>query len=323
MAEIINPKDAEALKIVVGSLVKKVDELARMVDEVVTAQGKVDTSLQEFKEAKKSGAPVQFMKAETVEKAIEDKLNSKLVVSKVSVDVRNATIGKESKEKIDGLMKSTESLITAANKLVESNKAIKPRKPLLNLTIYDGKKAMWFGVGIAGLFLIGMIWAIIWANKKVNSIQDQAFYWGDRAYQAALLRDLDRPGDEYHITVSHFAEYPGKVREYVDLLEKKANYYQEQKTYLISLLREKDTRDIRVLDWEIDRGEGWFLYRFFDEEIERSIHVWPNGKVEETTDKIVTDLASAQKYSKRKIWRTIKESPPAQADEESQGASVQ
>ena len=189
MAEIINPKDAEALKIVVGSLVKKVDELARKVDEVVTAQGKVDTSLQEFKEAKKSGAPVQFMKAETVEKAIEDKLNSKLVVSKVSVDVRNATIGKESKEKIDGLMKSTGSLITAANKLVESNKAIKPRRPLLGLTIYDGEKTFWLGVGLAALFLTMAALAVLLLDRAVvagnlftwNSLDTyawQAFYTG-------------------------------------------------------------------------------------------------------------------------------------------------
>lgn len=323
MAEIINPKDAEALKIVVGSLVKKVDELARKVDEVVTAQGKVDTSLQEFKEAKKSGAPVQFMKAETVEKAIEDKLNSKLVVSKVSVDVRNATIGKESKEKIDGLMKSTGSLITAANKLVESIKAIKPRRPLLGLTIYDGEKTFWLGVGLAALFLTGMFVAIVWANMKVNFIQDQAFYWGNRAYQAALLIDDEDPGKTYHMIMSHFTEYPDKAKEVVDDLEKRAKRYEEIKHYLISLIEDKDSRDIRVIKSEIDHGEGWFLYRFFDEETERSIHVWPDGRVEETTEKIVTDLASARKYSKRKIWRTIKEATDSSSDEESHDAIVQ
>lgn len=319
----IGPQEEATLKGAVLKLTKEVGELNEKIDGVVTAQGKVDSSLQEFATAKRTGTPVQFMKAEIVEKTIKENLNSQLVGSTVNVNVNNATIGKESKEKIGGLIASADGLISAAGALVDSNKSIKPRRPLMNFIIYDGKKFLWYGIAIAGICLIATIWAIVWANKKVNSIQEQAFYWGDRAYQAALLRDLDRPGDEYHITVSHFAEYPGKVREYVDLLEKKANYYQELKTYLISLLRGKDTRDIRVLAWEIDRGEGWFLYRFFDEEIERSIHVWPNGKVEETTDKVVTDLASAQKYSKRKIWRTIKEYPPAQADEESQGDSVQ
>ena len=305
----IGQQEEATLKGAVLKLTKEVGELKEKVDNVVTAQGKVDSSLQDMATARRTGNPVQYMKAETVEKTIKDNLNSQLVGSKVSVDVRNATIGKESKEKIDGLLKSTGSLITAAENLVESNKAIKPRKPLLNITIHDGKKAMWFGVGIAGLFLIGMIWAIVWANKKVNSNQEQAFYWGDRAYQAALLHDEERPGDAYHVALSHFTDEPDKVKKYVDMLEKEASRYQEIKTYLLSLLREIDTRDIRVISWELDHGEYWILYRFFDEETERSVHRWPDGKVEETTDKIVTDLASAQKYSKRKIWTVIQEAP--------------
>lgn len=305
----IGQQEEATLKGAVLKLTKEVGELKEKVDNVVTAQGKVDSSLQDMATARRTGNPVQYMKAETVEKTIKDNLNSQLVGSKVSVDVRNATIGKESKEKIDGLMKSTGSLITAAENLVESNKAIKPRKPLLKITIHDGKKAMWFGVGIAGLFLIGMIWAIVWANKKVNSNQEQAFYWGDRAYQAALLQDEESPGDAYHVALSNFTSEPDKVKKYVDMLEKEASRYQEIKTYLLSLLREIDTRDIRVISWELDHDEYWILYRFFDEETERSVHRWPDGKVEETTDKIVTDLASAQKYSKRKIWTVIQEAP--------------
>lgn len=302
MAEIINPREAETLRTVVSSLARKVDELTGKVDEVVTAQGKVDTTLQEMATAKRTGTPVQFMKAETVEKAIEDKLKSQLVNSTITVKVNDpvASIGKQSKEKISGL-------IAATKELVESNKAIKPRKPLINITIFDGRKAMWIGIVVAGLFLIGMIWTIIWAKKEVNSIQDQAFYWADRAYQSALLRDDEHPGENYHLVMSHFKEEPEKAKRVVAAWEIEAERYQEVKHYLLSIIKDKDPRDIRVLAWEVNHGEGWFRYRFYDEETERSIHVWPDEKVEETTDKIVSDLASAQKYSKRKIWTTIKD----------------
>ena len=300
----IGAQEEATLKGAVLKLTKEVGELKEKVDGVVTAQGKVDTSLQEFATAKRTGTPVQFMKAEAVEKTIKDNLNSQLVNSTVTVNVNDpvATIGKQSKDKID-------KLIFAAGDLVESNKSIKPRRPLMNFKIYDGKKFLGIGLVVAGVCLIAVLWAVIWANKKVNSIQEQAFYWGDRAYQAALLNDDEKPGDAYHKAVSHFSETPEKVKEYVDILEKNSSRYQEIKTYLLSLLRKKDTRDIRVIDWELDHGECWLLYRFFDEETERSIHRWSDGKVEETTDKIVTDLASAQKYSKRNIWTTIQEAP--------------
>lgn len=309
MAEIINPKEAETLRTVVGRVAKDMEDLTDKVGEVVSSQTKVESTLQDLATAKKTGAPVQYMEAAVVEKTIENKLNSQLVGSRVSVDVRNATIGKESKEKIDGLIDSTGDLIKEAKNLVKSNKAIKPKKPLMNITIKDGKKAMWFGVGLAGLFLVGMIVSIVWANNKVNSIQEKDFYWANRAYQAALLGDEDHPGETYHVVMSHFTDEPEKSKRVVDALEKDAQRYQEIKQYLLSFIRKKDTRDIRVLAWEIDKGEGWFLYRFYDEETERSVHVWPDKKVEETTDKIVTDLASAQKYSKRKIWTEIQEAP--------------
>lgn len=103
---------------------------------------------------------------------------------------------------------------------------------------------------------------------------------------------------------------PDNAKEYVEMLEMEANRYQEMKQYLLSIIKERDSRDIRVLEGDRRYGEGWYRYRFFDEEIWRFVHIWPNGKAEETTDKIVTDLASAQKYSKRNIWITLREATP-------------
>lgn len=295
----VGNKEEASLKVVVSMLSDNVEKLNEKVDCVVTAQEKVDSSLQEFAMARRTGVPVQVMKAEIVEKTIKDNLNTGLVNSTVKVSVNDpvASIDNESKNRITKLISASEDLV----------KTIKPRRPLMNFKIYDGKKFLWFGLAIAGVCLIATIWAICWAYKKVNSIQEQAFYWGDRAYQAALLNDDEKPGDAYHEAVSHFSETPNKVKEYVDILEKESSRYQEIKTYLLSLLREKDTRDIRIIAWELDHGEYWILYRFFDEETERSIHKWPDGKVEETADRIVKDLVTAQKYAKRKIWTLIRE----------------
>jgi len=305
----IGQQEEATLKGAVLKLAKELEELKEKVNNVVSAQEKVDSSLQEYAIAKRTGVPVQVMKAETVEMTIKDNLNSQLVSSTVNVNVKDpvATIGRQSKEKID-------RLISAAEDLVESNKSIKPCRPLMNFNIYDGKKFLWYGLAVAGVCLIATIWVVIWAGKKVNSIQEQAFYWGDRAYQAALLLDKERPGDAYHVALSHFTDEPDKVKEYVDMLEREASRYQKIKTYLLSLLREKDSRDIRVIAWELNKGDYWIQYRFFDEETERSVHRWPDGKVEETTDKIVTDLATAQKYSRRNIWTVIQKAPTTTTD---------
>ena len=299
--------DEATLKSKVCELSDNVKVLTEKVNEVVTAQGKVDTSLKEMAAARRTAPIVSLMKPDIVEQTIKDNLNTQLVSStvKVQVDTQPATIDLISRKKI-------ESLVNATENLVESNKAIRPKKPLF--TIYDGKKAIRIGVIIAVASIIGLGCTIHWANKKVSSVQKQGFYWANRAYQAALLRDIEHPGDTYHDIMSHFTDDPEKSKRIVGAMETNAQRYQGIKQYLISFIEKNDPRDIRVLAWEINNGEGWFLYRFYDEETKRSIHVWPDKKVEETTDKIVTDLKSAQKYSKRKIWTVIWEAPEAKTE---------
>lgn len=312
----IGQQEEATLKGVVIKLAKDIEQnnerlkaLEDKVDGVVAGQGNVNSSLQDLANARRTGTPIQVMKAEVVEKTIEDKLTTQLVGTTVPVDVRNATIGKDSKEKINGLIESNGELIDEAKKLMENTRAIKPRKPLLNLTVKDGKTFLWIALGIAAACLIATIIVLRGAINKVKSVEDQAFVWADRAYHAAVLNDDENPGEVYHVIMSHFTDEPQKSKEVVEELERRANRYQEIKQYLLSFIGENDSRDIRLLDWEINHGEGWFLYRFYDEETERSVHVWPDKRAEETTDKIVTDLASAQKYSKRKIWTVIREAP--------------
>lgn len=302
----INNQEENTLKVVVVNLVKEFEELKnemkKKMNDIHSSQGKVNASLQELTTARKTGAPVQYMKADVVQQAIKDNLNSQLVGSTINVKVNDpvASLGKQSQDKIDNLISTTE-------KLEESIKSIKPQKPLLNIIIHDGKKYLWFGVVLAVIFLIGMFSAIIWANKTVNANQDQAFYWAYRAYQAALSQDAELPGEVFHKVMSSFTKYPEMIKDCVISSEEGAEFYQMVKQDLFSIIRKKDSRDIRVLDWGMDNDELWYKYRFFDEEIVRFIHVWPDKKAEETTDKNVTDLASARKYSKRNIWTTLQD----------------
>lgn len=294
----VNNQDETTLKSAVYNLCKTCEELTAKMDNVVTAQEKVNGSLREYAEAKRTGTPVQYMEEEQVEKIIERKLRSGLAASAIKVDVKDpvASIDARSSAKI-------ESLICTTTLLLERVQNILPKRPLMNFTIQDGKKHFKAGVVIAGLFLLGMIWAYFWAAIKVNSFKNQDFFWAYRAYQA-ILSDDDQPGNVYHSVMLDFKDEPEKAKASVELLENKAADYQKWKQYLLSFIGGKD---IRVIKWETDYDEGWLLYRFYDEETERSVHVWPDGKIEETTNKIVTDLASAQKYSKRKIWTVIRE----------------
>ena len=311
----IGQQEEATLKGVVSKLAKDIEQynerlkaLEDKVDGVVAGQGDVNSSLQDLANARRTGTPVQVMKADAVDKSIKDNLTSQLIATSINVNVNDpvASIDNSSKAMINGLIKT-------ANNMMEDIRSIKPRKPLLNLTVNGDKKLLWIAFGLVTVFTMLAIGVIIWANNKVASMQDdlqnQPSYWGDRAYQAMLQSDDTNPGEAYHIAFSHFDEQPEKVKKYVEKLELAAEQYQEWKQYLLSFIGKKDSRDIRVLAWEIDHGEGWFLYRFYDEETERSVHVWPDKKVEETTDKNVTDLASAQKYSKRKIWTVIREAP--------------
>lgn len=132
MEKIIPAKEAETLKTVVGILSKKVDNLTVVVNDVATAQKKLETSLQELITARRTGPSIQLMKADAVQQAIRD-------------NTPVASIGKQSKEKIDALILATEDL-------VKSNKAA-------NLAIHTIKKVTWVVTGV--LCLLGMIAAVI------------------------------------------------------------------------------------------------------------------------------------------------------------------
>ena len=300
----VNNQDETTLKSAVYNLCKTCEELTAKMDNVVTAQEKVDGSLREYAEAKRTGTPVQYMEEEQVEKIIERKLRSGLAASAIKVDVKDpvASIDAQSSAKI-------ESLICTTTLLLKRVQNILPKRPLMNFTIQDGKKHFKAGLILTGLFLIGMIWAYFWANIKVNSFKNQDYFWAYRAYQAAILSDDDNPGNVYHSVMLDFKDEPEKVRTSVEMQENMAAEYQEWKRYLLYYLKKKDSRDIRVIKWEVENDEGWFRYRFYDEETERSVYAKSDGKIIETTNKIVTDLATAQKYSKKKIWTVIREAP--------------
>lgn len=80
------------------------------------------------------------------------------------------------------------------------------------------------------------------------------------------------------------------------------------------LLNADEATDIRVIKWEYRNEEWWFLYRYLNEETERSVYERQDGEVIETTDRIIDGLASAQKYYTRGFWSVIREAPAAKIE---------
>ena len=302
----INNQEEATLKGVVGKLAREVENLIGKLDGVVTAQEKVDSSLKDIAQARRTGTPVQYMRAEVVEKTITEKLNTQLVASTVKVEVNDpvASIDKKTKDKISNLISATE-------RLVESNKTIKTRRPLFNNTEGVSKYVLIVGVLMIVTSFITSFEVITWTNKKMLSFRDQAFFWGNRAYEAAVTLDEEDPGYTYHLVMSYFQDDEEKVKKYVEGLEARADIYRQIKAFL---KQHVNTVDVRVLKWEKDGAEWWILYRHYDDQVERSVHIWPSGEAEETTEKAVRSLEAARMYSKRRIWTPITEKPSQNAN---------
>ena len=283
----INNKEEETFKSVLNKLANDIEGLSAKVERVEKAQTEVDKSLQDFKEAKSKKTPIKLMQKETVEQTLK------------SITLPKASIGSDAKAKID-------SLIYEVHDLCRNLATIKTRRPFIKITIYNGKRYLWIGAVMALISIFAMALTRTRYDNQIEAFQQQACFLGDRAYQAAILLDEDNPGIAYHEAISLFNEEPDKVSDYVFSKEKSADQYQKWKRFLLTVLCEKDSRDIRLIRWERNGDEWWIRYRFYDEETERSIRIWADGRAEETTDKIVTDLASAQKYSKRNIWETVR-----------------
>lgn len=300
----INNQEETTLKGVIVKLAREIKELKEKIEGIHASQEKIDASMHDVTAVNNNGTAVQYMEADVVEKTIKDNLNSQLVGSKVKVE---ASIENKSQALITALIKCGKDLVFSACKMMAGIEAVKPRKPLLKLDIHGDKKHFWAGVCFIALSIVVIVGVLIWAQLYKKSIEAQDYFWAHRAYQSALIMEEEEPGKAYHESMSNFGIDPEVEKSRIIALEKRSNSYHDCKRYILSQIGQM--RDIRVLDWEIKGGEGWFLYRYYDEETERSIHVWPDRRVEETTDRIVTSLATAQKYSKRKIWTVIREAP--------------
>lgn len=300
----INNQEETTLKGVIVKLAREISELKEKIEGIHTSQEKIETSMHDVTTVDNSGTAVQYMEADVVEKTIKENLNTQLVGSKVKVE---AAIEDQSKELISMLVECGKNLVYMVINMMDSIEVLRPRKPLLKLDIHGDKKHFLVGFCLTALSIVVVAVVLIWAQLYRDSIEEQDYFWAHRAYQAALLMENEEPGILYDQAMSDLKKEPEATKQRIVALEKRSGTYHDHKQYLLSLIGQ--TRDIRVIDWEIYGGEGWFLYRYYDEETERSIHVWQDRKVEETTDKIVTNLATAQKYSKRKIWTVIKEAP--------------
>lgn len=250
--------------------------------------------LKDLKSSKETGAPIQVMKVETAKDAIRDAMSN--------VILPPAEIGRSDRDRIN-------RVIALAESKSENTKPLLIKKAWPKVTISNGKTYFWIGVIFIALSTIISLESIMKTDNMISRMKDQAFYWGDRAYHAAILRDESNPGKEYHKTFLRYNEEPEEVKRYVEQKEIEAQKYQEYKKYILYINSQRDSRDIRIIDYEAnEKSEHWILYRFYDEEKERSVLVSPNKTVKETTSKLVTDLSSALKYSKRDIlWTTLRE----------------
>ena len=291
-------EEEENIKSVLVKLADDIKNLINEVKNVAIAQEKTEKAIRNFVEAKKSGPPVVYMSAEEAEKAIKKNLSQQLVDTKV-----HAEIGKDSAIMIQGLTH-------ACAKYIASNVKLKPRKPLLKVVINNGKPFVY--VALISVFIA--LFSIVIANKKVSDAQDAKSSWGARAYQAALLYDEDKPGDAYDHFMRAYDANPKEMRQLVEGMEINADKYQKIKKHLLYLLNADEATDIRVIKWEYRNEEWWFLYRYLNEETERSVYERQDGEVIETTDRIIDGLASAQKYYTRGFWSVIREAPAAKIE---------
>lgn len=293
----INSKDEEVIKTVVLKINKAVEFIKDnmpaanleeyIATELTSFQETVTAALRTLEKTKSSETPLQVMKAEDVQQSVEEVLNSKINIPPKK-DVNVTTLDSYSVQMLKGLKSSMSDLKLE----IQNLKSLRPSKFLKFFSV---------------LCFVAAIVSITWANRKVNTYQNQAMFWGNRAFNAAVLSDHDEPTRMYYIAAANYAEEPERVKQFVEMIEKDATEVQKIKKYLLSFMAEKHPWDISINRWECEGREYIIFYRLCDD-VEaklRAIHICPDGKVEETTDERVTDLKSARKYSKMKIWKTI------------------
>ena len=295
----INNVEEETIKTILSELCVSTGNLTEKLEALATAMDEVKGQLRDLKKTDTHEIPVSVMKADDVAKAVKNNLTSSLVNSTLRVDSNvKASLDSYTVSRINAVIQS-------ADRVSSEMEGLKPRRPLVGVNL-AGKPFWWVCLSC---LLVGMsvaIGTVIWACNTVASLEEaqkeQPSYWAERAYRGLVTLSRGDPARAYDYVMSHYHEDPMMIQKDVEKIEADVEAQLRIKRLVLEYA---DAEDVRILDWESDNGEWWILYRYYDEEKERSMHIWPSGLVEETFDKIVRNLEAARKYSKRRIWTEL------------------
>lgn len=295
----INNLEEETFKTVLSELCVSTANLSEKMEALAADMDDVKGQLKDLKRADTHEIPVSVMKADDVAKAVKNNLTSSLVNSTLKVESNvKASLDPHTVSRINAIIQS-------ADRQSSELEGFKPRRPLVRVNIAG--KPFWLAslsVLVIGIFVA--LGSLIWANNEVASLEEtlkeQPSYWAERAYRGLVTLGRGNPARAYDYVMSHYHEDPMMIQKDVEKIEADVEAHLRVKRLVLEYA---DAEDVRILDWESDNGEWWILYRYYDEEKERSMHIWPSGLVEETVDKIVRSLEAARKYSKRRIWTEL------------------
>ena len=179
------------------------------------------------------------------------------------------------------------------------------KKEKANITIQASGHLMCYSILVTVFLLIWMTLFLIANHKEKNGVEAYAV----RAYNSAVQRHQERPGDFYAYVKDHWndddEEVNKGVKEDVEFWERRAKKVGEWERCLTSLCG----KPVIVTGYDY-KDKEWIVYWHTpEEEPEMVAHIWPNGRVDiaDASKVKVSSIQDAQRSSKNKAWTTIQE----------------
>lgn len=193
------------------------------------------------------------------------------------------------------------------NEYSELKRQALSKKERKSITIGGPKFSTVMLIIISILFAVGILLFFLSEHQRNNGAEAYA----ERAYNAAVSCDYDRPGDYYFYVRNRWSNKDEDIKGYVSRLEKRAKFRNEIKAVLSPYYEGKEI----VIDaTEYKDNEIVVLWHIADEEPDYIAHFWPNGRVDVADAKNIkiTSLSDARRLSKHKAWTTIIEEIPTE-----------
>jgi len=191
------------------------------------------------------------------------------------------------------------------NEYKELKTAANNKKERANITIQASGLLKFYSIVVTVILLIWMTFSIIVNHKERNGVEAYAV----RAYNSAVQRHLENPGDFYAYVKNHWKDDDEEVikgvKEDVEFWERRAKKVSEWEHYLTPLCG----KPVIVTAYEYKDKEWVISWHSPEEEPEMVAHIWPNGRVDiaDASKVKVSSIQDAQRTSKNKAWTTIQE----------------